>query len=206
MKVESNTEVDTREQSARGDGGRENRPRHRWLVIVLVVLAVAAVLVSGVLPRIQARAKLRKETLALATPTVSVTHPKRSAPAQEIVLPANVQAFIDAPIYARTNGYLKKWYVDIGTRVRAGELLAEIDTPEINQQLRQARADLATAEANLHLAEITATRYKDLLKTDSVSKQDADNAEGDYQAKQAVVHSAEANVKRLQELQSFQKV
>ncbi len=206
MKVESNTEVDTREHHAGGDAGRDNRPRHRWLVIVLVVLAVAVVLVSGVLPRIQARANLRKETLALATPAVSITHPQRSAPAQELVLPANVQAFIDAPIYARTNGYLKKWYVDIGTRVKSGQLLAEIDTPEINQQLRQARADLSTAEANLHLAEITATRYKDLLKTDSVSKQDADNAEGDYQAKQAVVHSAQANVKRLEELQSFEKV
>ncbi len=207
MKAESNTEVeDTREPQAGGDPGRENRSRHRWLIVIVVVLAVGGVLVSGVLPRIQARANLRKETLELAAPAVSVIHPQRSAPAQEIVLPANVQAFIDSPIYARTNGYLKRWYVDIGAHVKTGQLLAEIDTPELNQQLRQARADLSTAEANLRLAEITANRYRDLLKTDSVSKQDTDNAEGDYQAKQAVVHSAEANVKRLEELQSFEKV
>jgi RND family efflux transporter MFP subunit len=203
MKVESNTEVDnTREPQF----DRNHRPKHRWLIAALVVLAFVGVLISGVLPRIQARANLRKETLELAAPAVSVIHPQRSAPAQEIVLPANVQAFIDSPIYARTNGYLKRWYVDIGAHVKAGQLLAEIDTPEVNQQLRQARADLATAEANLRLAEITANRYRDLLKTDSVSKQDTDNAEGDYQAKQAVVHSAEANVKRLEELQSFEKV
>ncbi len=132
--------------------------------------------------------------------------PKRSAPAQEIVLPASVQAFIDAPIYARTNGYLKKWYVDIGGHVKAGQLLAEIDTPEVNQQLRQSLADLATAQANLNLSKITADRYEGLLKTDSVSKQESDNAAGDYAAKQANLQSSQANVKRLQELQSFQKI
>jgi RND family efflux transporter MFP subunit len=132
--------------------------------------------------------------------------PKRSAPAQEIVLPANVQAFADAPIYARTNGYLKRWYVDIGSRVKEGQLLAEIDTPEVTQQLRQARADLGTAQANLNLSKITADRYQGLLKTDSVSKQESDNAAGDYEAKQANVQSAQANVKRLEELQSFQRI
>jgi RND family efflux transporter MFP subunit len=132
--------------------------------------------------------------------------PTRTAPAQEVVLPANVQAFVDAPIYARTNGYLKKWYADIGTHVKQGQLLAEIDTPEVNQQLQQAKADLATSEANLHLSQITAERYAGLLKSDSVSKQEADNAEGDYAAKKATVESAEYNVKRLQDLQSFQKI
>jgi RND family efflux transporter MFP subunit len=122
------------------------------------------------------------------------------------VLPANVQAFADAPIYARTNGYLKRWYVDIGGHVKAGQLLAEIDTPEINQQLRQARADLGTAEANLNLSRITTDRYAGLLKTDSVSKQDADNAAGDFAAKGATVQSAQANVRRLEELQSFEKI
>ncbi len=112
----------------------------------------------------------------MAIPSVSVVHPQATAPPQEVVLPANVQAYIDSPIYARTNGYLQRWYVDIGAHVKSGQLLAEIDTPEVNQQLRQARADLATAEANVHLAQITAERYTDLLKTDSVSKQDADNA------------------------------
>jgi RND family efflux transporter MFP subunit len=123
-----------------------------------------------------------------------------------VVLPANVQAYIDAPIYARTNGYLKHWYVDIGAHVKAGQLLADIETPEVDQQLRQSRADLANAEANLNLAEITATRYADLLKTDSVSKQDADNAAGDFAAKKATVQSAQANVKRSEELQAFEKI
>ncbi len=151
-----------------------------------VVTAVLLV-IFGILPRIQARTALRQETARMAVPTVAVVQPKRSAPAQEIVLPANVQAFADAPIYARTNGYLKRWYVDIGGHVKEGQLLAEIDTPEVNQQLRQARADLATAQANLNLSKITADRYAGLLKTDSVSKQESDNAAGDYEAKQASV-------------------
>ena len=117
-----------------------------------------------------------------------------------------MQAFKDAPIYARTNGYLKRWYVDIGGRVKAGQLLAEIDTPEVDQQLHQATADLGTAEANMHLSEITATRYQGLLKSDSVSQQDADNAAGDFAAKKAIVQSAQANLRRLQELQSFEKI
>jgi RND family efflux transporter MFP subunit len=117
-----------------------------------------------------------------------------------------MQAFIDSPIYARTNGYVKSWTVDIGARVRAGQLLADIETPEVDQQLDQARADLNTARANFHLSEITATRYQDLLKTDSVSKQDVDNANGDFEAKKAMVASAESNVKRLEELQSFEKI
>jgi len=142
----------------------------------------------------------------MAIPTVSVVQPKKGAPAQEVVLPANVQAYIDAPIYARTNGYLKHWYADIGAHVKAGQLLADIETPEVDQQLRQSKADLATAEANLNLSQITATRYADLLKTDSVSKQDADNAAGDFAAKQATVQSAQANVKRLEELQAFEKI
>jgi len=117
-----------------------------------------------------------------------------------------MQAFIDSPIYARTNGYLKSWNADIGARVKAGELLAEIETPEVDQQLDQARADLNTARANAHLSEITAARYMDLLKTDSVSKQDVDNAVGDNEAKKAMVTSAESNVRRLEQLQSFEKI
>jgi RND family efflux transporter MFP subunit len=188
-----------------GSPGGGTRARHWW--IALAAVAVAAVLfLSGLLPRVKARATLAKETQAMAVPAVAIVQPKRSAPSQELILPANVQAFSDAPIYARTNGYLKRWYVDIGGRVKAGQLLAEIDTPEVDQQLRQARADLRTAEANLNLSKITADRYAGLLKTDSVSKQDADNAAGDYAAKGATVQSAQANVKRLEELQSFQKI
>ena len=184
----------------------QRRSSRRWWILVLALAAVAALVISGILPRIHARADLDKETAEMAIPTVSVVQPKRGQPAQEVVLPANVQAYIDAPIYARTNGYLKHWYVDIGAHVKAGQLLADIETPEVDQQLRQSRADLGTAEANLNLSKITATRYADLLKTDSVSKQDADNAEGDYAAKQATVQSAQANVRRLEELQAFEKI
>lgn len=181
-------------------------PRRPWLWALLGLVIVAAVVVAGIFPRIQARATLAKDTAEMAVTTVSVVHPQHSAPAQEIILPANVQAYIDSPIYARTNGYLKHWYADIGAHVKAGQLLAEIETPEVDEQLRQALADLATAQANLHLAQITADRYAGLLKTESVSKQEADNAEGDYAAKKATVQSAEANVKRLQQLQSFEKI
>ena len=118
------------------------RPAHHYWIAVIAALTVAVLLASGILPRIQASRNLRRETQEMAIPTVTVVQPRRSTTAPEVVLPANVQAFIDAPIYARTNGYLKQWYVDIGARVKAGQLLAEIDTPEVNQALRQARADL----------------------------------------------------------------
>jgi RND family efflux transporter MFP subunit len=180
--------------------------RHRWLaVLALAVIAVAAV-ISGILPRIQARNMVANETKEMAVPTVAVVHPHRSAPSHELVLPANVQAYIDAPIYARTNGYLKKWYADIGARVTAGQLLAEIETPEVDQQLQQARADLATAEANLSLAKITADRYSELLKAGVVSKQDTDNALSNYAALKATVQAGEANAKRMEQLQSFEKI
>src|SRR3984957_14096585 len=208
MKVEPQNEVEKplMVEERKPVNNPEGNPARRWWIAVLAVLIVAAIVISGILPRIHARADLDKETAEMAIPTVSVAQPKRGQPAQEVVLPANVQAYIDAPIYARTNGYLKHWYVDIGAHVKAGQLLADIETPEVDQQLRQSRADLGTAEANLNLSKITATRYADLLKTDSVSKQDADNAEGDYEAKQATVQSAQANVKRLEELQAFEKI
>jgi RND family efflux transporter MFP subunit len=186
-------------------GSSRNRSRRPWLVLLLVV-GIILLVVGAILPRMRARAALRSETNELAVPSVIVVQPKPAAPGQEVVLPANVQAFKDAPIYARTNGYLKRWYVDIGARVKAGQLLAEIDTPEVNQQLSQARADLATSEANLRLSGITDERYAGLLKTDSVSQQDADNAAGDFAAKKATVDSAQANVKRLQDLESFQRI
>jgi RND family efflux transporter MFP subunit len=208
MRVENQGRVfaATAVEESRLSGGPQKRRRSRWWILVLAVVTAAVIVVAGILPRIQARTALRRETAEMAVPSVVVVQPQRSAPAQEIVLPASVQAFADAPIYARTNGYLKRWYVDIGTRVTEGQLLAEIDTPEVNQQLRQSLADLATAQANLNLSKITADRYAGLLKTDSVSKQESDNAAGDYEAKQANLQSAQANVKRLQELQSFQKI
>lgn len=179
---------------------------HGLLIAVIALVIVIAIVVAGVVPRLRAKEALRIETTTLAVPIVNVVTPKRGSPQQEIILPGNIQAFIDAPIYARTNGYLRKWYFDIGAHLKKGQLLAEIDTPEVDQQLHQARADLNTAEANAHLSQITSQRYEGLKNTDSVSKQDVDNAEGDYAAKQATVASAQYNVKRLEDLQSFQKI
>ncbi len=178
----------------------------RAILLLFTVVAVALIVIWGISSRRKANAQLSQETRELAIPTVMVVHPKRGAPQQEIVLPGDMQPYTDAPIYARTTGYLKSWHVEMGARVKSGQLLAEIDTPEVDQQLLQARADLATAEANLSLAEITATRYKDLMKTESVSQQDVDNANGNYEARRTAVESARSNVKRLEELQSFKKI
>jgi RND family efflux transporter MFP subunit len=176
------------------------------LGLALVAIMAGAVAYRGISTRVRAAAQVKADTGELAIPSVSVTQPKRGAPQEEIILPGNVQAYIEAPIYARTTGYLKSWYVDIGGRVKSGQLLAEIDTPELDQQLQQARADLATAKANSELAQITATRYESLLQSDSVAKQDVDNAVGEARAKKAMVDSATDNVKRLEQLQSFEKV
>jgi RND family efflux transporter MFP subunit len=161
---------------------------------------------SGIVPRLRSRKALAAETNELAAPTVMVTQPKLGAPSQEIVLPGNIQAFVDAPIYARTNGYLKHWYFDIGSHIRQGQLLAEIESPEVDQQLSQAQADLGTATANLHLSQITADRFADLIKQDAVSQQDTDNATSDLASKSTAVKSAQANVDRLKQLVSFEKV
>jgi RND family efflux transporter MFP subunit len=209
MPVQQEDKVDTRIATGNlAERGMEqpSSPKKGWIIALLAFVVVAIVVISGIVPRVRARTALRNETNRLAVPAVIVAQPKKSAPGQEIVLPANVQAYRDAPIYARTNGYLKRWYVDIGAHVKAGQLLAEIDTPEVDQQLHQASADLSTAEANMHLSEITASRYQGLLKSDSVSQQDADNAAGDFSAKKAIVQSAQANLRRLQELQSFEKI
>jgi RND family efflux transporter MFP subunit len=181
-------------------------PKKRWHVIVVGLIVVVGVLASGIWTRVKARATLRTETDQMALPTVSVIQPERSAPAQDLVLPASVQPYINAPIFARTNGYLKRWYVDIGAHVKKGQLLAEIETPEVDQQLRQARANLATAQANLALSKITATRYRGLLASNAVAQQDADNATGAFNANRAIVQSNEANVSQLEQLQSFEKI
>lgn len=181
--------------------------RIRILILLVLVLAAAAyAVVSGIIPRLRAREVLQKQTDYLASPTVTVVHPKREAMAEEVVLPGNIQAFIDAPIYARTNGYLRKWYFDIGAKVKEGQLLAEIESPEVEQQLQQAREDLDTANANLKLAQITAVRYTDLFKSDSVAKQDVDNAVQDAAAKAATVKASQANVRRLQQMVGFEKL
>ncbi len=175
----------------------------------LLFIAVIILVVLGAFTLFQRRSQyqaLAKETETLAVPTVAVIHPTTEPSEEGLVLPGSMQAYVESPIYARTNGYLKKWYRDIGSRVRKGELLADIDTPEVDQQLLQARADLETSQANANLSHITATRYEDLIKTDSVSKQEVDNAAGDLAAKQAGVASSQANVHRLSELESFKHI
>ncbi|MEP6768843.1 MAG: efflux RND transporter periplasmic adaptor subunit [Acidobacteriota bacterium] len=174
----------------------------------IVAIGAAALIVAGfgIATRVHSRNTLEEDTKKTAAPIVSVFQPERGAPLQEFLLPGTAQAFTDAPIYARTNGYLKKWYADIGARVRKGQILAEIDSPEIEQQLQQAKADLASAEANEHLAKITGDRYSELAKSDSVSKQEADNAAGSLAARHAATESSRANVRRLQQMVGFEKI
>jgi RND family efflux transporter MFP subunit len=177
-----------------------------WVVAALLCLAVGILIHSGIHSRVQAEAVLARSTQDSATPTVAIVYPKSGSAAEEIALPGNTQAFTDTPVYARTSGYLKAWHVDIGSRVQKGQLLAEIETPELDQQLEQAQADLRSAQANLQLAQITAARWKHLLETDSVSKQETDQAISDQNSKQALVAASEANVRRLEQLVSFEHI
>jgi RND family efflux transporter MFP subunit len=181
---------------------------HRGLLLAALAVAVvlACVIFTGLASRARANTALAHETLANSIPTVAVVHPTATAGTEELVLPGNMQAFIDTPIWARASGYLKNWYVDIGARVKQGQLLAEIEAPEIDQQLQQARANLATDQANLKLAQITSERYANLFKTDSVARQDVDNAVQAAAAQTATVNSAQANVARLQQLVAYEKV
>ena len=177
------------------------------LALLLVGAAIFAYVIwSGISSRVHAGNALTAETNQLAIPTVSVISPKTTPGGEEIALPGNMQAFIDTPVWARASGYLKAWYVDIGGRVKQGQLLAEIETPEVDQQLLQARAQLQTAEANLKLSEVTADRYTELFKSDSVAKQDVDNAVQGEAARKADVASAQANVSRLEQLVAYEKV
>lgn len=176
------------------------------LVVIVLVLAAGGLAALGILPKLRAKEALRKETDEFAAPTVAVIKPERASPAEEVILPGNIQAYVDAPIYARTSGYLKSWYFDIGAHVRRGQLLAEIESPEVDLQLQQARAELGMSQANSHLAQITADRYTKLLKTDSVSQQDTDTAVQNVEAQLSSVKSAQANVARLEQMVSFEKV
>jgi RND family efflux transporter MFP subunit len=186
-----------------GGGMRTYKP---WLIASIALLVVVGLVASGIWSRVRANGKLRNETSQVALTAVSVVSPHRTTPVEEIILPGNVQPFITSPIYSRTNGYLQKWKVDIGAYVKKGELLAVIETPEVDQQLQQSLSNLNTAKANLALAEITKNRYEGLLKSRAVAQQDVDNAVGNYNANQATVEAAEANVKQLQALQSFEKI
>lgn len=183
-----------------------NRSTVRWVAGLLVASIFAAVFIFGIRSRLKAEGTLRTVTQQMAVPSVSVVLPRPAAPAQEVILPGNIQPFVSSPIYARTDGYLKKWYFDIGAHVKAGDLLAEIETPEVDQQLAQAKANLATAQANLQLAEITMTRYRSLLDKHAVSQQDVDNAVGSYNANKAMVEADQANVEHYAALVSFEKV
>jgi RND family efflux transporter MFP subunit len=176
----------------------------RYSLILLVVALILAV--WGEVSRVLARSSLNKQAADAAVLTVVTVAPNRTPLGEELVLPGTVQAFIEAPIYARTSGYLKNWQTDIGTQVTKGQLLGEIETPEVDQQLSQAQADLATARANESLSNSTNARWKGLLATESVSKQDADEKAGDAAAKKAAADSAAANVARLHELESFKRV
>jgi len=198
------TAVPAHPEPAPADNAQKRSP-----IFPVFFIAIAALVILGALLMFQRRAQyqtLAKETEISTVPTVAVIRPTTEPGDESMVLPGTLQAYVESPIYARTNGYLKKWYFDIGSRVNKGALLAEIDAPELDQQLSQAKADLVTAQANENLSQITATRYTDLLKTDGVSRQEVDNANGDLAAKRAIVQSSAANVRRLEELESFKRI
>jgi RND family efflux transporter MFP subunit len=198
------TAVPTHTEPGSVDSSQKKSP-----IFTVFFIAIAALVIIGALLMFQRRAQyqtLAKETELSTIPTVAVIRPTTEPGDESLVLPGTLQAYVESPIYARTNGYLKKWYFDIGSRVSKGTLLAEIDAPELDQQLSQSKADLGTAQANENLSQITATRYTDLLKTDGVSRQEVDNATGDLAAKSATVQSSAANVRRLEELEAFKRV
>jgi RND family efflux transporter MFP subunit len=191
------------------DALRPTKPRkslRRWLIPTLATLAAVLILAVGIQSRVRAETTLRAVTDQMAVPSVSVVAPKHTGPTTEIILPGNMQPFISSPIYARTDGYLKKWYFDIGAHVKAGELLAVIQTPEVDEQLSQAQSTLNTAQANLELAQITRDRYQGLLKKHAVAQQDVDNAVGTYTANKAIVDADTANARHYEALVSFEKV
>ena len=183
------------------------RPRGGSLLLLAAAgLLLALVIGAGIYSRKQAAAKLESSMEESAAPSVNVVYPKPASTGDEIALPGSTQAFIDTPIFARTSGYLKSWRADIGAHVKKGDLLAEIETPELDQQLQQAESDLKNAKANLEIAQITNTRWQAMVKADTVSKQEADQMASDFHAKQALFEAARANVRRLEQLQSFEKV
>ncbi len=180
----------------------------RGLLLVAVVgaLVLAYLIFTGLTSRARANTALRHETLANSIATVAVIQPQVTPGEDEVLLPGNMRAFTDTPIWARASGYLKAWYVDIGAHVKQGQLLAQIEAPEVDQQLLQGREQLNMSEANLKLSQITAERYSGLFKTDSIAKQDVDNAVQSAAANGATVKSAQANVARLEEMVGYEKV
>jgi multidrug efflux system membrane fusion protein len=182
------------------------RLRHLKLVGVVALLAAAGIVTSGIVSRVHAKQELTTWSAEQAIPTVAAVTPDHDGAAQSLVLPGHLSAFVNAPIYARVSGYLHAWYADIGTHVKAGQLLGVIDTPDLDQQLQQARADLQNSVANEKLAASTARRWTQMLQQDSVSQQEADEKSSDLVAKQATVAANEANVRRLEALESFKRI
>ncbi len=177
-----------------------------WIGAAIIALIVALIVVFGIIARRNSESTLAKDTKAESVPYVNVIYPASSSMSSGLALPGNTQAYVDTPIYARTSGYLKSWHFDIGAHVKKGQLMAVIETPELDQQLQVAQADLKSAQANLDLANTTAARYTNLLTTNSVSKQETDVAVSDAAAKTAAVDASMASVRRLEQLQSFEKV
>jgi RND family efflux transporter MFP subunit len=182
------------------------KPRKALLIVGVVLLVLVIGGVIALLMRAHDSDVLARETARASIPTVAVVHPTAEKPDEDLVLPGTLQAFEESPIYARTNGYLLRWYKDIGSRVTKGELLADIDTPEVDQELIQARATRQQVLAQMDLAKINADRYLSLRKTDSVSQQEADQQASGYQQAKANLEAADANVRRLEELESFKHV
>ena len=191
------------------DGAPEQEPispRKVLAVAVVILLILGVFAVTGILLRMHASSALAERTNALAAPFVTVAPARPGAPVDTFVLPGNVTAYTDSPIYARADGYLLHWYFDIGAHVKKGDLLAVIDTPELDKQVAQAESDLATAQANANIARIQAERYSGLVKSDAVSQQDTDTFVSQASATASAVKSAQANLQRLRELQSFEKI
>jgi RND family efflux transporter MFP subunit len=201
-----NNEAPTNKQS---QSPQSRDPKHarnsiKWFLLIPAVLCLSGVITFFM--RAQDSKKLNATTQGLQAESVAVSHPQPGTPDTDLALPATLQAFSDSPIYARTNGYVSHWYADIGTHVRQGQLLAQIESPEVDQELNQARAALAQAQANLTLADITAKRYQSLITTNAVSQQDVDSNNQNFDSQKANVQAASANVSRLEQLQGFEKV
>jgi RND family efflux transporter MFP subunit len=185
---------------------RRPSPKRLRLAAIIALCVAAVVVVGGLASRMYDSAKLKNWTSIQSIPPVNVITPTAEAAGQTLTLPGSLQADLNAPIYSRVSGYVHAWYVDIGAHVKSGQVLATIDTPELDQQLLQARADLQTAQANMQLASTTAKRWASLLTQDAVSKQESDEKAGDLAAKSAMVNAATANVDRLLALKSFAKI
>ncbi len=206
IKLKRNHPIDAIQPSRHKPVELRRSPLKFWLTVTIVVVFIITGVIAGIVPRARRATELKAETRGLSVPTVSVVSPKPGQPGPALPLPAEVKPWIEAPIYARASGYLKRRLVDIGSHVEAGQLLAEIDTPELNQELERARGQLAQAEAALGLAKITAVRWAGLLKTASVSEQENAEKQADFKLKTAFADSARAEVRRLENLQGFARV